>query len=92
MYLAFVEGHQFHVITDHKPLIFAFTTQSSKLTPRQIRHLDFISQFTTDVRHIKGSDNAVADALSRIEADALHYDSANAVFPPTVDFKDIAAA
>ena len=90
----FVEGRQFHVITDHKPLIFAFTTQSSKLTPRQIRHLDFISQFTTDVRHIKGSDNAVADALSHIKANALHSDSdsADAVVPPTVDFKDIAAA
>ena len=98
MYLAikhfqhFVESRQFHVITDHKPLTFAFTTQSSKLTPRQIRHLDFISQFTTDVRHIKGSDNAVADALSHIEANALHSDSADAVFPPNIDFKDIAAA
>ena len=95
MYLAikhfqhFVEYRQFHVITDHKPLTF---TQSSKLTPSQIRHLDFISQFTTDVRHIKGSDNAVADALSRIEANALHSDSADAVFPPTVDFKDVTAA
>ena len=88
----FVEGHQFHVIADHKPLRFAFTTQSSKLTPHQIRHLNFILQFTTDVRHIKRSDNAVADALSRIEANALHSDSADAVFPLTVDFKDIAAA
>ena len=48
MYLAikhfqhFVEGRQFHVLTDHKPLTFAFSTQSSKLTPHQIRHLDFI--------------------------------------------------
>ena len=62
----FVEGHQFHVITDHKPLTFPFITLSSKLTPRQIRHLDFILQFTTDVQHIKGSDNAAADALSYI--------------------------
>ena len=48
MYLAvkhfqhFVEGCQFHVLTDHKPLTFAFSTQSSKLTPCQTRHLDFI--------------------------------------------------
>ena len=81
MYLAvkhfqhFVEGRQFHVLTDHKPLTFAFSTQSSKLTPRQTRHLDFISQFTTDVRHISGSNNPVADALSRIEANALHSDN-----------------
>ena len=62
----FVEGHQFHVLTDHKPLTFAFSTQSSKLMQRQIRRLNFPSHFTTDVRHIKGSDNPVVDALSHI--------------------------
>ena len=29
----FIEGPQFHVITDHKPLTFALFTKSSKLTP-----------------------------------------------------------
>ena len=85
----FVEGRQFHVLTDHKPLTFAFHTQSSKLTPRQIRHLDFISQFTTDVRHVRGCDNPVADALSRIEANALHSDNS---VPPIIDFTALAAA
>ncbi|GFX21415.1 uncharacterized protein K02A2.6 [Trichonephila clavipes] len=33
---------------------------------RQLRHLDFISQFSTDIRHVSGSDNSMADALSRI--------------------------
>jgi hypothetical protein len=42
-------------------------------------HLDFISQFTTDIRHISGKDNIVADTLSRIEelqkpVDLLHLD------------------
>ena len=95
MYLAvkhlqyFVKGCQFHVLTDHKPLTFAFSTQSSKLTPRQTRHLDFISQFTTDVRHISGSNNPVADALSRIEANALHSDNS---VSPIIDFSAIASA
>ncbi|GFX34522.1 transposon Ty3-I Gag-Pol polyprotein [Trichonephila clavipes] len=35
-------------------------------TPRQIRYLEFISQFTTDIRYIAGSDNVVADTFSRI--------------------------
>ena len=30
--------------------------------------MDFISQFTTDIRHISGQDNIVADSLSRIKA------------------------
>ena len=33
-----------------------------------LRQLEFISQFTTDIRHIRGSANAPADALSRIQA------------------------
>nr|VZI33382.1 unnamed protein product [Spirometra erinaceieuropaei] len=36
-----------------------------KLNPREIRHLDYISHFTIDIRHIDGTKNEVADALSR---------------------------
>ena len=82
-----IEGRQFHVITDHKPLTFTPATKSSKLTPRQIRHLDLISQFTNDVRHVKGCDNPVADALSRIDVSALHTDPVN-----TIDFQAITDA
>lgn len=32
------------------------------------RHLEYIGQFTTDIWHITGKDNVVADALSRIES------------------------
>ncbi|MFO0002790.1 MAG: hypothetical protein ACK559_16815, partial [bacterium] len=32
---------------------------------RQQRHLAYISEFTTDIRHTPGSENVVADALSR---------------------------
>ena len=71
-----VEGRSFAVYTDHKPLIFALQQKPEKSTPRQFRYLDFISQFTTDIRHISGKDNEVADALSRVEAvtAALDYD------------------
>ncbi|BHF85511.1 hypothetical protein SprV_1002867800 [Sparganum proliferum] len=39
--------------------------RSDKLSPQEIRHLDYISQFTLDIRHIDGSRNEVANALSR---------------------------
>ncbi|GFW06383.1 retrovirus-related Pol polyprotein from transposon 297 [Trichonephila clavipes] len=52
----------------HCPLTFAFNKISYSCSPRQLRHLDFISQFSTDIRHVSGSDNSVADALSRINA------------------------
>ena len=32
---------------------------------RQARHLEYISQHSTDIRYVAGADNAVADALSR---------------------------
>lgn len=72
-----IEGRNFFIVTDHKPITFAFNQKSDKCSPRQFRYLDYIGQFTTDIRHIKGIDNHVADALSRIEsiAQAVDYKS-----------------
>ena len=61
----FLEAHSFIAYTDHKPLTLAFAKVSDPWSPRQQRHLAYISEFTTDVRHIAGKDNNVADALSR---------------------------
>ena len=59
----FLEGRHFTVYSDHKPLSFALDSAADRL-PRQTRHLSFIAQFTTDIRHVKGTANVVADALS----------------------------
>ena len=64
----YLEGRTFHVLTDHKPLTFVFKSNKATHSPRVIRQLEFISQFTTDIRHIKGSENVAADALSRINS------------------------
>ena len=61
----FVEGRTFHINTDHKPLTFALQSSTEWRSPRQARHLAFISEFTTDIRHIEGQANCAADALSR---------------------------
>ena len=66
----FVEGRPFHVYTDHKPLTFAISSASAQRSPRQIRQLAFISEFTTDLRHVKGKRNTIADAFSRIQLNA----------------------
>ena len=83
----FVEGRTFHILTDHKPLTYALATHSDKHSSRQIRHLDFISQFTSDIRHVKGVDNPAADALSRVETNALQVPQS-----PVLDFTEMAAA
>ena len=63
----FIEGRRVHIYTDHKPLTFAFASGSERWTARQQRHLSLIAEYTTDVRHIQGRVNVVADALSRVE-------------------------
>lgn len=63
-----LEGQVFTIFTDQKPLIYAFQQSNDKATPRQFRYLDYISQFSTDIRHISGKDNVVADTLSRIDS------------------------
>ena len=83
----FLEGRQFHVLTDHKPLTFALQKRSDRHSPRQARQLDFISQFTLTIRHIHGPDNVVADTLSRIEMNALLSNQ-----PPVIDFTAMAKA
>ena len=67
----YLEGRAFTLYTDHKPLTFALYTKADKYNPRELRHLDYISQFTEDIKHIAGTDNTAADALSRLEISAL---------------------
>ena len=57
-------------------------------SPREIRHLDYISQFTSDIRHVIGIENPVADALSRLHVDALHTSSLVNFHQLAVDLED----
>uniref|UniRef100_A0A5S6Q6D2 RNA-directed DNA polymerase n=1 Tax=Trichuris muris TaxID=70415 RepID=A0A5S6Q6D2_TRIMR len=63
-----LEAQPCKVYTDHKPLTYAFQQRRDELPPVQLNHLSFIAQFTTYIRHVKGSSNIVADALSRTDA------------------------
>ena len=73
-----LEGRTFVIYTDHNPLTHAFTSSPPSRLPHEDRALQYISQFTTDVRHISGSQNVVTDALSRVEAintpDPVNYE------------------
>ena len=64
----FLEGRSFTVFTDHKPLTFSMSKVSKPWSARQQCHLSYISEFTTDIQHVHGKDNSVADALSRTTA------------------------
>jgi cleavage and polyadenylation specificity factor subunit 1 len=62
-----LEAQHFTILTDHKPLTFAFHQKRDKCSPCQFNHLDFIAHFTTDICHISGQDNIVANTLSWVE-------------------------
>ena len=82
----FLGGRSFTLFTDHKPLTFAISKISDPWSPRQQRHLSYVSEFTTDVRHIEGKPNTVADTLSRGEISAISSPQ------PGVQYKTMTAA
>ncbi|CAK9827014.1 Retrovirus-related Pol polyprotein from transposon 412 [Anthophora retusa] len=66
-----IESKHFEIYTDHKPLIYAFQQKPEKVSPRQLRQLNLIRQFSTTIRFILGKDNEVADALSLLDVISL---------------------
>lgn len=62
----FLEGRDFFIFTDHKPLTYALTSSTTSYTAREIRQMAYILEFTHDIRFVRGQQNTVADALSRI--------------------------
>ncbi len=60
-----LEGRQFRLLTDHKPLVSALARVSPPWSARQHRQLAFLSEFTSDIRHTPGHANVVADELLR---------------------------
>ena len=73
-FLHMLVAKNFTLYTYHKPLMYAFQKKDKQCTPRQFRYLDFIGQYSTDIRHVSGEENVVADAVSRIEVVELALD------------------
>ena len=84
-----VEGREFTLFTDHKPLTTAILTSRDRSSPRQSRHLAFIAEFTTDIKHVAGKRNVVSDALSRA---TLTEDLMSLSEITTINYNDIARA
>jgi hypothetical protein len=77
-----LDGSEFILKTDHKPLVAALVKASDAWSGRQQRHLSTISEMNCTVEYVPGADNKAADCLSRIEMSQVQLG---------VDYKAMAA-
>lgn len=74
----YVEGLQFEIITDHSALIWLL--KQKDLRGRLARWVLMLQQFDFEVKHIKGKNNVVPDAISRFpteEITLIQFDSSD---------------
>ena len=60
-----LEGRKFEVFTDQRPLTRSFFKTGDPVSNRQRQQLAVISEFCTELSHVPGVENLVADSLSR---------------------------
>lgn len=65
----YVYGRHFTVKTDHKPLIYLYNLKNPSSRLSRLR-LD-LEEYDFEIQYIKGKDNIIADALSRITIDDI---------------------
>ena len=70
----YLMGRRFELRTDHCGLKYLFDQPT--LNARQARWLEFLCEFDFEVKHIKGEENKVTDALSR-KVHEMHVPSLN---------------
>ena len=73
-------GSPFFIYTDHKTLQ-NFNTQKD-LSRRQARWMELMSQYDAKIVYVKGGDNTVADALSRLPCQATSESAENVARHP----------
>lgn len=83
-----IEGRQTTLFTDHKPLMQTLQNGKEGKSDRNQRYLSVISEYISDVKYIRGSENVVADALSRLtDVDTVSDDDvSHPLYSISVDF------
>ena len=62
-WIHYLMGKSFEIRTEHNGLKYLF--DQPNLNSRQSIWLEFLSEYDFDIKHIKGKENKVVDALSR---------------------------
>ncbi len=61
----YLDGNSFIVMTDHNPLVHLF--KQERLNSRQVRWINELWNQKIEIKYVKGKENVVADALSRLQ-------------------------
>ena len=65
----FLEGTEFEIWTDHKPIVLSLIHNKTRTIAREERQLMYLSQFNATIKYLPGRENIVADFLSRASED-----------------------
>jgi hypothetical protein len=63
MWRHYLMGKSFDLRTDHNGLKYLFGKPT--LNSKEIRWLEFLIEYDFDIKHVKGKENKVVDALSK---------------------------
>ena len=72
-----LEGRQFELQLDHKPMVQALVKQSQCDNLQQARQLAYINKFDVVATYLPGLENTVADCLSRAAVSTVSFSSAS---------------
>jgi hypothetical protein len=78
-----LEGRHLAVFSDHKPLAGALHKVTDLRSDRQRRQFAFIAEFVSEILHIAGNENVVADTLSRPPPTSPSASSTPSPSPPS---------
>ena len=59
-----VVDREYILFTDLQPFTRALITNTDRHSTLELRYLDYVSQYITDILHVRGSENVVADRPS----------------------------
>jgi len=60
-----IQGSTTLLLTDHKPIVSAFSSESPSHSDKQQRYFSFLTEYVAEMHYIRGEENIVADTLSR---------------------------
>ncbi len=78
-----LESRAFTIYMNHKPLTTAINRASDPWTAQQCCQLAYVAEYTSDIHHIAGTSNVVADALSQPPVPLLPSSAASCVKAPS---------